>query len=159
LQRKRLRNRNIALVVVSSLAVLAVLLGLFSYGSLKVAVEQKKQADDILEGATNVFTNVIGQMDIDTKKQLFAVMQIGMRHGSVNSMTNLGWLYEHGQGVTQDYVKARELYEKSIDMGDSIAMFNLGLLYLNGQGVARELYEKAADRGDASGRRLTPSRC
>jgi len=48
------------------------------------------------------------------------------------------------------------LYEKAADKGDASAMFNLGVLYANGDGVAqdsgkaRELYEKAADKGDAS---------
>jgi len=70
-------------------------------------------------------------------------------------MTNLGKLYANGDGVTQDYAKARELYEKAADKGDAVAMTNLGTLYANGDGVtqdyakARELYEKAADKGDA----------
>ena len=50
---------------------------------------------------------------------------------------------------------AREWYEKAADKGDTTAMFNLGLLYENGLGVAqdyamaREWYEKAADKGHA----------
>ena len=51
---------------------------------------------------------------------------------------------------------AREEYEKAAAKGDASAMFNLGVLYHNGQGVAqdytkaREWYEKAAAKGDAS---------
>jgi len=69
-------------------------------------------------------------------------------------MRNLGLLYDNGQGVAQDYAKAREWYEKAADKGDAGAMRNLGLLYNNGQGVAqdyakaREWYEQAADKGD-----------
>jgi TPR repeat protein len=69
-------------------------------------------------------------------------------------MINLGALYANGQGVAQDYAKARELYEKAADKGDENAMTNLGLLYANSQGVAqdyakaRELYERAADQSD-----------
>ena len=65
-------------------------------------------------------------------------------------MTNLGVLYANGQGVPQDYAKAREWYEKAAAAGDAAAMRNLGFLYANGQGVpqdyakAREWYEKAA---------------
>jgi TPR repeat protein len=57
--------------------------------------------------------------------------------------------------VTQDYVGAREWYEKAAEKGFPRAMGNLGLLYANGQGVtqdyvrAREWYEKAADEGNA----------
>src|SRR5262249_55943197 len=51
---------------------------------------------------------------------------------------------------------ARVEYEKAAAKGDASAMFNLGVLYHNGQGVAqdyakaREWYEKAAAKGDAS---------
>jgi TPR repeat protein len=71
-------------------------------------------------------------------------------------MTNLGWLYENGQGVAQDFGKAREWYEKAADKGNARAMFKLGQLYRDGLGVeqdyvkAREWYEKAADEGDGS---------
>src|SRR6516225_1417378 len=73
--------------------------------------------------------------------------------GNAEAMFNLGLLYDNGQGVTQDYVRAREWYEKAADEGNAEAMFNLGLLYANGQGVtqdyvrAREWYEKAAEKG------------
>ena len=69
-------------------------------------------------------------------------------------MTNLGVFYENGDGVAQDYAKAREWYEKAAEKGDERAMTNLGELYANGQGVAqdyakaREWYEKAAEKGD-----------
>ena len=58
------------------------------------------------------------------------------------------------RGVTQDYAKAREWYEKAAAAGDAGAMHNLGGLYENGQGVpeddakAREWFEKAAAAGD-----------
>ena len=61
-QRKRVRNRNIALAGVSVLAVLAVLLGLLAEQQRAEAVqqrieaeEQRKQANEILAGATNIF--------------------------------------------------------------------------------------------------------
>ena len=75
--------------------------------------------------------------------------------GNAEAMFNLGLLYANGQGVTQDYVRAREWYEKAAEKGFPRAMFNLGLLYANGEGVtqdyakAREWYEKAADKGNA----------
>src|SRR5262249_17833127 len=58
-----------------------------------------------------------------------------------------------GQGVAQDYVSAREWYEKAAEKGDAKAMVNLGLLYKKARGVAqdyvkaREWYEKAAAEG------------
>src|SRR6516165_10548620 len=75
--------------------------------------------------------------------------------GNAEAMFNLGLLYANGQGVTQDYVRAREWYEKAAEKGFPSAMGNLGVLYANGQGVtqdyvrAREWYKKAADEGNA----------
>jgi TPR repeat protein len=58
--------------------------------------------------------------------------------------------------VPQDYVRAREWYEKAAAKNDAVAMSFLGLLYANGQGVpqnyaeALEWYEKAATTIEAS---------
>jgi hypothetical protein len=58
--------------------------------------------------------------------------------------------------ITSQPAPPREQYEKAAAKGDANAMFNLGVLYHNGQGVAqdytkaREWYEKAAAKGDAS---------
>jgi TPR repeat protein len=170
-QRKRAtmaRIRNIALVAVSILALLAGWLGWRAEQQRKIAEEQRavaedqrEQADHILRGAKNIFVKLQKQMDIDTQKEVFAVFQRGAR-SSAASMFILGGLYADGFGVVQDYAKAREWYEKAAewyekaaDKGDAMAMFNLGILYDRGFGVAqdygkaREWYEKAADKGNA----------
>jgi TPR repeat protein len=61
-----------------------------------------------------------------------------------------------GKGVPQNFVKAREYYEKAARQGHKDAQYNLGeMLYDNGKGVpqdfvkAREYYEKAARQGHA----------
>ena len=60
-------------------------------------------------------------------------------------------MYQHGKGVEQNYNKARELYKKAVDLGNSTAMYNLGHMYHYGEGVeqnynkACELYKKAAE--------------
>jgi TPR repeat protein len=167
-QRKRARIRNIALVVVSILALVAGLLALYSIqqriaadNSRKlaeeqraVAEEQRQQADQLLAGATSIIVQLQDQMDIDSKKEMFAVFQTGADRGNATSMANLGLLYQHGHGVAQDYAKAREWFEKAAEKGNASAFTNLGLLYEKGFGVAqdfakaRELFEKAAEKGD-----------
>jgi TPR repeat protein len=153
-QRKRARIRNIAFAVVSILAIVAGLFGWRSEQQRKVAEEQRQQADDILAGATNIFAKLQTQMDIDTKKEAFAVFRRGADHGDMISMLNLGRSYAIGDGVAQDYAKAFEWFEKAAGKGEMDAMVNLGGLYRNGQGVARdyakarEWYKKAADKGD-----------
>jgi hypothetical protein len=74
----------------------------------------------------------------------------------VAQMYNLGVIYDKGQGVAQDYGKAREWYQKAADAGNTNAMVNLGWLYENGKGGAQdygkalEWYQKAAVAGDAN---------
>jgi TPR repeat protein len=149
-QRRRAGIRNIALVVVSGLALLAVLLGWR-------AEQDRKTADQVVEGATAIILKFRSAMDDYDKKEMFAVFRAGAHHGNAVSMRILGILYYSGEGVAQDYAKAREWFEKGADKGDVSSMSNLGSLYANGQGVAqdytkaRELFQKAADEGDAMG--------
>jgi TPR repeat protein len=75
--------------------------------------------------------------------------------GFDNSMSNLGWLYFHGNGVRRDYTQARAWFEKAAAKGHAAAMFALGVLYHTGRDVprdyamARSWYEKAAAKGYA----------
>jgi TPR repeat protein/energy-coupling factor transporter ATP-binding protein EcfA2 len=161
-QRKRVRNRNVALAAVSALAILAVFLAwtaeqqrINAVTSLRIAEEQRHQADDILSGSTRIFAKVYSQVDIDTRKELFAVMRTGAARGDDRSMAQLGWVYSQGYGVTRDYAKAREWLEKAASLHNADAMTNLGWLYQNGWGVARdyakarELYETPPADGSA----------
>jgi TPR repeat protein len=152
-QRKRAtmaRIRNIALVAVSILALLAVWLGWRAEQQRKVAEEQKKQADVILAGVSNITTKLHAQMDDDTKKKVFAVFQTGAHHDHATSMGYLGLFYSEAFGVAQDYAKAREWYEKAAAKDNANAMYELGQIYSEGFGVpqdyakAREWFEKAA---------------
>jgi TPR repeat protein len=169
-QRKRARIRNVAFVVVSIFAVIAVWLFLRAEQERRLAEEQRavaeeqrasaeeqrEQADHILEVATNIFRKSRDRMDLDAQKEVFAMFRMGADRGVATSMVNLGWLYANGFGVTQDNGKAREWYEKGADKGHVVAMFNLGVLYRDGKGVtqdyakAREWFEKAADKGYAN---------
>src|SRR5262249_44734510 len=111
-QRARVaRVRNFALVIVSILLVLAGWLGLRSE-------LQRTIAEQLLEGATNIIVSLQPQMDSDTKKQAFSLFETGTMLGNPTAMSNLGVHYERGDGVPQDYAKARELYEKAAAKDD-----------------------------------------
>ncbi len=75
--------------------------------------------------------------------------------GDAFAQTNLGIMYEEGQGVTQDYETAVRWYRKAADQGSALAQTNLGLMYSKGQSVAQDYaatvrwYRKAADQGYA----------
>ena len=61
--------------------------------------------------------------------------------------------YHDGDGVKQDFSKARTLYIEAAELESNDARLNLGYLYFMGQGVkqdyvqARKWYEKAAENG------------
>lgn len=79
--------------------------------------------------------------------------------GVTEAMANLGLMYSDGQGVAQNYTRAKEWYEKAARAGDALSMNNLGVLYDQGNGVeqdyvrARQWFEKAASAGDATAMR------
>jgi TPR repeat protein len=127
-QRARVaRVRNIALVAVSILALLAVATTALSFWSYRqaqqdrIVAEQQNQraeqqrtiAEQLLEGATSIIVKLQPQMDNDTQKQAFSLFETGAMLGHPRTMYNLGVVYEDGRGVTQDYAKAREWYEKA----------------------------------------------
>ena len=63
-------------------------------------------------------------------------------------------MYYQGEGVKQNYSKAREWFEKAAKQGHARAQFNLGFMYANGSGVeqsdslAMRWYGRAAAQGD-----------
>ena len=132
------RIRNIALVAVSILAVVAGLLGWSAERQRKAAEQQrltaeqeKERADDTLARATTIIVKIQDQMDDETKSTAVAVFRTGAAHGHAPSMRNLGLLYESGQGVAQDYAKAREWYEKAAANGNPDAEARLESLSIS----------------------------
>lgn len=75
--------------------------------------------------------------------------------GDATAQWELGLRYAKGEGVPQDYGKARQWYEKAATQGHARAQYSLGLLYAAGRGVpqnntkARQWFEKSAAQGDA----------
>src|SRR5574344_419046 len=67
--------------------------------------------------------------------------------------TKLGWLYDDGRGVRQDYKQAKTYYEIACNLYNAQGCFNLGLLYAKGQGVkqnykqVKTYFRKACDLG------------
>lgn len=75
--------------------------------------------------------------------------------GDAAAQNKLGIMYASGNGVTRDFKKAAELFNKSANQGLPGAQYNLGRLYQSGRGVQQDnaiaagLYGKAAEAGDA----------
>ncbi|MCK5715832.1 MAG: sel1 repeat family protein, partial [Nitrosomonadaceae bacterium] len=74
--------------------------------------------------------------------------------GMTNAQNNLGWMYEEGKGVTQDYQEAAKWYHLAAEQGDVDAQNNLGVMYVKGTGInqdyilARMWFNLAANNGD-----------
>ena len=72
---------------------------------------------------------------------------------------NLGFMYDNGQGVTQDYKEAIKWYRKAAKQGHVSAQNNLGFMYYNGQGItqdyvqAHKWFNLAAVNGNATAKK------
>jgi uncharacterized protein len=59
--------------------------------------------------------------------------------GNARALGRLGFRYENGFGVPQNYVAAADLYRQAAELGDPFAQSRLGLSYDRGHGVPRDL--------------------
>jgi len=57
--------------------------------------------------------------------------------GVADAQNDLGFMYENGQGVPQDYAEAVGWFRKAAEQGYANAQYNLGNMYRNGHGVER----------------------
>ena len=58
--------------------------------------------------------------------------------GYASAQFNLGVIYDHEQGVEQDYIVAAKWYRKAAEQGYASAQYNLGVMYANGYGVPQD---------------------
>ena len=58
--------------------------------------------------------------------------------GEASAQSSLGFMYERGQGVTQDYAEAIKWYKLAAEQGYAYAQNNLGVMYERGQGVIQD---------------------
>ena len=84
---------------------------------------------------------------------------------------NLGFMYNNGQGVPQDYAETVKWYRLAAEQGHASAQNNLGLMYDNGEGVPQDYVqahmwynlagaqglEQAAKNRDNVAKRMTPA--
>ncbi len=61
--------------------------------------------------------------------------------GDAAAQTYLGFMFQTGRGVPQNYTEAAMWYRRAAEQGDSLAQYSLGLLYDKGQGVPRNVVE------------------
>lgn len=104
---------------------------------LALGIGQAAWADDTLN---------VGEM---VQKEMLQLAEAG----DAELQFSLGVMYEHGEGVRQDYAEAVRWYRKAAEQGQAESQYNLGLMYEKGKGVpknrkvAKEWYKKACDNG------------
>ncbi len=59
--------------------------------------------------------------------------------GSARAQARLGFMYENGFGVPQNYAAAADLYQSAAVQGDAFAQSRLGLSYDKGHGVPQDV--------------------
>ncbi len=78
----------------------------------------------------------------------------GAARGKTEALCNLGCCYASGEGVSQRYERAAELWQQAAAQGYADAQYNLGCSHRDGKGMpqsyerAAELYQQAAAQGD-----------
>ncbi len=76
--------------------------------------------------------------------------------GDATAQFNLGFMYDDGKGVVQDYAQALAWYRKAAEQGHAVGQYNLGVTYDTGKGVVQDdaqavvWFRKAAAQGDAA---------
>jgi TPR repeat protein len=101
---------------------------------LQLANEGDRDAmRDIVEFMCNCPENMLSAENIDYAQCCLTVLA---EEGDSRAMLLLGTRYYNGQlGFPQDFVLAREWYEKAAEHDDSWALCNLGYIYAYGRGV------------------------
>jgi hypothetical protein len=64
---------------------------------------------------------------------------IVLARGNARALGRLGFRYENGFGVPQNYIAAADLYRRAAEQGDAFAQSRLGLCYDKGHGVPPDL--------------------
>ena len=63
--------------------------------------------------------------------------------GNAVAQFDLGFMYDTGHGVMQDYGEAMRWYRLAAQQGNALAQYNLGFMYANGHGVSQAYAEAA----------------
>lgn len=78
------------------------------------------------------------RQDYLTASRIFIPLAV---HGDAVAQAYLGFMFETGRGVPQNYTEAAMWYRRSAEQGYGAAQYSLGLLYDKGFGVPRDVVE------------------
>src|ERR1043165_9947716 len=103
---------------------------------------------------------LLGALPVFAQQSDFNAIKTKAEKGDAKAQTELGQIYEVGQGVKQDYAEAVKWYRKAAEQDYDEAENLLGDMYAGGLGVpnhseaeldkeAANWYRKAAEQGNA----------
>jgi len=96
-------------------------------------------AGDFVEAATfRQGVSAFNREDYLLASQIFFPLA---EQGDPAAQSYLGFMFETGRGVPQNYTEAAMWYRRAAEQGDSLAQYSLGLLYDRGQGVPQDIVE------------------
>jgi serine/threonine protein kinase/TPR repeat protein len=119
----------------------------------EAAVEQGDVAGKVMLGECLL----LGKGTVPNPKRAILLLREAADQGSAAAMSKLGDCYRRGTGGLQkDLDEARHFFERAADLSFTEAIGNLGVLYINGEGVKRDpekaaaLFLRGAQAGDAN---------
>jgi TPR repeat protein len=74
-------------------------------------------------------------MRVDGQKSYIQELHTKAERGDAEAQHSLGWMYEKGEDVPQNYTEAVKWYRKAAEQGDASGQSSLGLMYLQGRDV------------------------
>ncbi|GES98810.1 kinase-like domain-containing protein [Rhizophagus clarus] len=136
----------------------------------------KQKAFELYRKAADLGNNIaqyelallyINEEDIEKDyKKAFELSEKSAKGNYLGGIMILGYCYENGIGTHINKRKAFELYQRAFklnqkmaNLGNSLAQYNLALMYENGDGIKKDLdlatywYEKSAERGNQDAQR------
>ncbi len=112
------------------------------------AQEQKNLGN--IEQAKVLFEKLLEKNSNDAEAKNFI-----SKYTQSAAQCNLGYMYEKGNGVSEDYSEAVRWYREAAEQGYATAQYNLGCMYYGGKGVSKDYTEAirwfrmAAEQGNA----------
>lgn len=122
--------------------------------SNKIKIKQEYSYKDIEEICDRAHFYYKANPLIRDYKKAFKWYKRAAMLGHIDSMFQVGYMYENGRGVDKDIDKALKWYLKAAQFNHKSAMNNIGYLYENGEGVEKDInraitwYQKAMMLGD-----------
>ena len=68
----------------------------------------------------------------------YSLYEKAVKNGSAKAANNLGFAYQHGEGIDVDYEKALKCYQFAAENDEPVAQYNLGFMYYYGLGIAED---------------------